>query len=432
MSLVTRGALSGWIRAAIDYIASTSGLGNSGWGISIAASDNMIGGISTGAGNVIAFNGVDGVFVWGGSDGNSFFGNSIHHNAGSGIVIRGNDNRVGGAAAGAGNEIAFNGVDGVGVLDTATGNSILSNSIHDNGGSGILVSGLPTDNHIGMPGAGNLISGNCYAGLDLGGVKNFMQGNSIRANQGTGVLIDGGLGGHTIGGTEGGEGNEIAGNGGNGVLVTNGVSGVRILGNSIHDNCGRGIRLSGGGNNVQSFPVPYLFEPGSTTHVRGVLSSAPNQTYALDFYANAAADPSGYGEGERWLGTLSATTDFNGLVFFDRTLPGATATGHDRSASGLGQLMQRRREAAARRIAEESHVVPTGVEQSAGQFVERCRIAVQIALEVERLAGSEDCDAMVGNRSAKEHTVARSNAPRSQPASARGPDSVNRSGSAPL
>jgi hypothetical protein len=44
---------------------------------------------------------------------------------------------VGGTAAGAGNTIAHNGVDGVVVRGNATGNRLLGNAIHDNGGLGI-------------------------------------------------------------------------------------------------------------------------------------------------------------------------------------------------------------------------------------------------------------------------------------------------------
>ena len=55
--------------------------------LSLGASDNMVGGSDTGAGNVIAFN-YAGVIVASGT-GNSILGNSIHSNAQLGIDLAG-------------------------------------------------------------------------------------------------------------------------------------------------------------------------------------------------------------------------------------------------------------------------------------------------------------------------------------------------------
>src|SRR5439155_2456842 len=65
-------------------------------------------------------------------------------NASDGMRISGNasSNSVGGTAAGAGNTIANNGA-GV-VIDSGTGNSVLSNSIHSSGALGI---NLGVDGH---------------------------------------------------------------------------------------------------------------------------------------------------------------------------------------------------------------------------------------------------------------------------------------------
>src|SRR5262249_21625087 len=59
-------------------------------------------------------------------------------NQAQGIVLTESNNTIGGLAAGAGNTIAFNGGNGVEVF-SGTGDSILSNSIHDNGGLGIYL-----------------------------------------------------------------------------------------------------------------------------------------------------------------------------------------------------------------------------------------------------------------------------------------------------
>jgi hypothetical protein len=76
------------------------------------------------------------------------------------LIASASDNTIGGAGAGAGNVIAFNGGDGVAVW-SGTGNAILSNSIFDNGGLGIelleLVFGVtPNDAGDGDAGANNL------------------------------------------------------------------------------------------------------------------------------------------------------------------------------------------------------------------------------------------------------------------------------------
>jgi hypothetical protein len=58
---------------------------------------------------------------------------------------------------------------------------------------------------------------------------------------------------------------------------------------------------------------------GGTLTVSGSLTSAANTSFALDFYASATGDPSGSGEGARYLGTATVVTGGTGTVTF--TLP---------------------------------------------------------------------------------------------------------------
>ena len=83
-------------------------------------------------------------------------------------------------------------------------------------------------------------------------------------------------------------------------------------------------------------------QAGANTRVVGTLNAMPNTTYVLDFYDNPTADPSGYGQGQYYLGATTVTTDVNGNVSFDVTFnvannPGdaiaATATNPDGSTS---------------------------------------------------------------------------------------------------
>ena len=75
-------------------------------------------------------------------------------NRGNGVSLGSSGNSIGGLSSGAGNTIAFNGTGSVGagvqLVGLVNQNSILSNSIHDNAGLGINLGNGPTPNH--MPG----------------------------------------------------------------------------------------------------------------------------------------------------------------------------------------------------------------------------------------------------------------------------------------
>jgi hypothetical protein len=64
--------------------------------------------------------------------------------------------------------------------------------------------------------------------------------------------------------------------------------------------------------------------------VTGTLHSQPNATFTVDFYASATADPSGFGQGQQWLGAIQVTTDSAGEAQFDARL---SATPRDAALS---------------------------------------------------------------------------------------------------
>ena len=115
-----------------------------GIGTSQGAGGAIIGGAAAGAGNVISGNNQNGVYLTaagGGfvirgnligpaADGSSALGNA-QHGIQLGLNPQTNTN-IGGTAAGEGNVIAFNGRDGVS-LSIGTGTRVLGNSIHSNG-----------------------------------------------------------------------------------------------------------------------------------------------------------------------------------------------------------------------------------------------------------------------------------------------------------
>jgi hypothetical protein len=121
---------------------------NTGQGVRIVTPGNVIGGTTDGAGNVIsgnAFNGVEidldtatGNLVQGNLIGLDAAGTGPLPNANNGVEIfaGASNNTIGGSAAGAGNVIAFNGFNGV-FVSSGIGNAILGNVIASNSRLGI-------------------------------------------------------------------------------------------------------------------------------------------------------------------------------------------------------------------------------------------------------------------------------------------------------
>ncbi len=219
-------------------------------------------------------------------------------NAGFGVLIyQGNNNTIGGTTTGAGNVISGNQGVGVGIGVAATGNIVQGNDI-------------------GTDATGTLKLGNTGAGVSLdGGPNNNVIGSPVPGAANPIVY------------TVPGAANTIAYNGSDGVDVRQGYA-ISIRGNSIHDNAGLGINLGVlGANNQQAPPLPDEADPGANTSVTGTFHSAANNTYTLDFYANTAPDASGHGEGRRYLGSLTVTTDANGNTGYSGTLPGASSLG---------------------------------------------------------------------------------------------------------
>jgi len=126
-------------------VSGSADLGNALAGVRINAGDgNTIGGTEAGAGNVISGNDTYGIstsgngnLVQGNLIGTDVSGTSDLGNTLDGIwIFSGSDAIIGGAATGAGNTIAFNGRDGV-FVQSGSGNLISSNSIHTNDDLGI-------------------------------------------------------------------------------------------------------------------------------------------------------------------------------------------------------------------------------------------------------------------------------------------------------
>lgn len=148
-------------------INGTASLGNAIAGVAIVSGrDNLIGGTTAGAANVISGNrtGVDlgrslsANLVQGNLIGTNAAGTSALGNTGNGIFVGGANNIIGGSTAGASNVIAFNNQNGV-MAGNGTGNQVLTNVIFSNGALGIDLTGdgvTPNDAGDGDTGSNNL------------------------------------------------------------------------------------------------------------------------------------------------------------------------------------------------------------------------------------------------------------------------------------
>ena len=317
-------------------LTGTMALGN-GVGIAIlGGTGNTIGttgGSITADGNVISGNdGGDGIFIGSGASNNLIEGNYIGTDVTGAVAIG-------------------NGLEGV--MIAASGNTV--------GGT--------------TAGARNVISGNTEAGVESGGPNNVIEGNYIGTdvsgtqalgNHADGVGLENPVSNNTVGGAAAGAGNTIAFNGNVGVSVGFAAFNTNvddaILGNDIFSNSHGGIALGpvgvtmntpggphSGPNLMQNFPVlasaTFL---ATSTLVSGSLNSDPNTTFIVQLFANLAADPSGFGQGQTFLGQTTVTTDSSGNATFNASVAAvpsgeqvitATATDPNGNTSEFSQAL---------------------------------------------------------------------------------------------
>ena len=347
-------------------IHGTASLGNAGDGVKISggSADNTVGGPTFAALNLISANGGNGVEIAGsGATGNAVLGSRIgtdikatkaRGNGLAGVLVSGGaaDNSVGGV--GAGDLIAGNAGPGVEITGTgSSGTVVFGNLIGTNGPAalansvGVLILGGATANSVGgtVSGSRNVISGNTTDGVELSGAGtsgNVVIDNSIGTdgtgrsavgNGRDGVRIDAGATANTVGGTAMFEANQIAFNAKGVVVVGAATTGDAVLGNVILRNAGLGIDLgddgfTANGVNPRSFPNDGQNAPITTSFAGGVatgsLTSQPNHTYRIEFFANDPS-PTPY-QGQTFLGFVNVTTGANGVGRYSKqlTIPAGT------------------------------------------------------------------------------------------------------------
>jgi titin len=283
-----------------------------------------------------------------------------------GVTLGGSNNLVGGTTAAARNVISGNRNRGVAIGGAVSGNSVQGNYIGvdvsgtkvlGNGNEGVAIfSASPHNNFVGgattKPGVppGNVISNNATYGINLSGTNsNTIRGNIIGAdvtgtvamgNKLDGVILSTAVG-NIIGGTTAGTANIIAFNAADGINVSDSASvNDSFLRNSIFNNSQLGIDLGNnsintndhcdhdiGPNNLQNYPVlTKASSDGISTTLQGTLDSNASTTFRIEFFSNALCDPRGFGQGQTFLGAASVTTNSTCNASFLVTLPASTST----------------------------------------------------------------------------------------------------------
>jgi len=325
---------------------------------------NTIGGDSESERNIISGNTHDGVDVYGNE--NDITGNYIGTdpsgtlaipNGGDGVRIgntgsTSNGNQIGGLFTGQGNLISGNLGKGIEVYVSDStdifGNTIgltvaRSAALPNNFG---ITLGNCTNTEIGAAssGASNTIAGNTRQGIFVEGTdteNTYIKGNYIGVNS-SGASFPNGMDGITvqyggfvgIGGTETGARNVIANNGDNGVELVSAYA--KVEGNSIYNNAKLGIDVIfkqgqagvtpndfSEADNVQNFPgITSVSSPNpGTVLLQGQMTTTPQEQLTLYFYGNDVCDPSGYGEGQVYLGLLEKSANASGQLSFSVELP---------------------------------------------------------------------------------------------------------------
>ncbi|HYO77919.1 MAG TPA: Calx-beta domain-containing protein, partial [Thermoanaerobaculia bacterium] len=335
------------------------GIGNGAFGISAEDTTGVtIGGDGTNEGNVISFNGAEGIFFVV-METSSITGNIIGLDA-------------------LGTSPLGNGFEGI-LLLASTEITVASNVISGNGAGGIVDAGGLANiyelNRVGTTADGSLAAANLGTGIELAATEDvIVRSNVVSANEGHGIETTAGAIGTVIHSNIAGLSADLStplGNSLDGINVCDGssdtvVGSVALGGNIISANLENGLGveptaltnntwaansiygnvllgidigidgvtpndpddLDEGPNHFQNFPAldSAVTTPGAS-QVRGTIDTRPSTAFTIHFYSSPTADPSGFGEGRTYLGAVSGTTDANGDAAFVFNGPALTA-GH--------------------------------------------------------------------------------------------------------
>jgi CSLREA domain-containing protein len=330
-------------------VTGTAAVPNGSSGIQIfRSSNNVIGGNTAPAANLISGNNNAGVemgsgtfqldvnnnLVAGNFVGVDITGRAALGNGGGVQIFNAPDNTIGGPTTAHRNIISGNrgGGAGVGQLSdrSVVQNNFVGTDVTGTIGLGNAGEGIEVSNTADARVLNNLVSANSNHGISLHNPSTqrpIIQGNRVGTditgvfnlgNGGRGVSFSPSAGDGLVGGTNVGEENIIAFNGMSGVFVQANSNNVKILGNSIFDNGLLGIDLGfndedgvGDQRNRQSVPALTSVTRGSVT-IQGSLNSDADTTFRIEFFDNRRLDPSDFGEGRTFIGSVNVTTDGSG------------------------------------------------------------------------------------------------------------------------
>ena len=237
------------------------------------------------------------------ANGNYWVANGNNSDVAGGIDIGyAPTNQIGGIVSGAGNVISGNWRGGIFIGEVGASNNVIQGNFIGvqadgvsplgnewdgfrarlaGGASGTIIGGS-------SPGAGNVIA---YTTLGQRSCVRIINGTSPNSN----ILV---------------RGNSLYASGGNnlnGFAINLGVNGKTTP--SLNDSCDTDT----GANLLQNYPVlTSAASGGGTTRIIGTLNSAANTTYLLQFYSSAAIPPpGGFVQAETFLGDITMTTGGN-------------------------------------------------------------------------------------------------------------------------
>jgi hypothetical protein len=337
-----------------------SGAKNFGSGLQISAANSTVKGLVI---NQWSYTGVriDGS----GATGNRITGNYIgtdpdgaganQGNSRGVYVPEGSNNVIGGATPSARNVISNNLENGISIDSDATGTRVLGNYIgtdasgtqdFGNAFHGINIEGS-RDTVIGGATAGerNVISGNQHNGVSIGatGVKvlgNYIgtdaSGTQNLGNASDGVSIGDGQN-NTVGGATAAERNVISGNGGDGVLITGGSEDNRVMGNYVGTGKTGATPLGNSGTGVNVFQASGNTLGGTTAGARNVISA--NGAYGVVIEGFGPGD-GGVVEGNKVMGNYVGT-DASGTKDLGNAYHGVYISGAPSNTIGGTQAGER-------------------------------------------------------------------------------------------
>jgi hypothetical protein len=227
---------------------------------------------------------------------------------------------------------------GITLGDTAANPNVIAG----NGGRGIFITGAGSKfnevvgNSIGTDVTGTVKQGNGSDGVRISEGADFnlvYSGNLIAYNHGHGIVVGNGQNDPSYG-------NDLEANHG---IYDNALGGIDLGNDGVTANSGP---VAFDANDLANFPVITSAQSaGGVTVVAATVHSFPYSNISIDFYADASPDPTGYGEGQTFLGTLTGATGANGNATVTDTFPvntiglyvTATATDDLGSTSEFGQ-----------------------------------------------------------------------------------------------